>query len=184
VALIAGAGVAFVLFIVSAVGDIAGTTKYGRLLVPGTKTFDFPAGGVGVYYEERISLGENDNLIVQPVQFRIRPEQGDRKVEVSQDVPNNEYGDNYGTRRTVAELTIPEAGRYVVTSPTSLPQKEDPALAFGEPDEGFLDLDLKTPGLALLAGFALAAILFLVTFLRRHGEDERPGGINSQGGAS
>ena len=152
-----GAAGALILFIAGAVGGASKYDEHGRVAVPGKGTLEMPAGKVAVFYEERITLGENESLDA-PENLRVSARR-EVTVRAKRKKIGNAINLDGRSMDEFATLELPQAGRYRVRVRGS--GSNTPAVTFGEGlGEGFLDAG-KNAGIALGAGLALAALLLL-----------------------
>jgi hypothetical protein len=158
----------FVLLIVEAVGGLGESDKYGRVPVPGEATIELPRGEASIFYEEAVSLGEDESLVApRGLDYSVRSAGGGpplaKKGEGGFD---EEVSDSGTTRSSYAEIDVPRAGPYLVqTSLRGGRAGPMPALTFGEPLSGRIFDKLGYALLGLL-GLALAALIAIVTFTR------------------
>lgn len=158
----------FVLLIVGAVGGLGESDKYGRVPIPGKATIELPQGEASVFYEEAVSIDENESLNApRGLAYSVSPAAGGpplaKKGKGSFD---EEVSDGGTTRSSYAEIDVPQAGPYLVqTSLRGGRAGPMPALTFGEPLSARIFDKLGYALLGLL-GLALAALIAIVTFIR------------------
>jgi hypothetical protein len=127
-AILGGVG-AFAIFMYMAIGGTDDADRYGRISLPGRGTVDLPEGKVALYYEERVTLGENDSLDV-PDGLRVTAR---REVTVrSEKVIQNAVNLDGRSLREFAKLEIPAAGEYRVSARSRQPGSNRPAVTFGK----------------------------------------------------
>lgn len=112
VAAATGTAIAFLLFMTQAFGGADDADLYGRVDLPGTTELDLPAGKVALYYEERVTLSENESLDV-PDGLRVVAKRENERVRSERAVPNSIKLDGRALRE-FGKLELPLAGRYKV----------------------------------------------------------------------
>ena len=128
-AVILGGVGAFALIFIFAFAGADEADKYGRVKLPGTGVVDLPEGDVALYYEERVTLNENDSLDI-PDGLRVTAR---REVTVkSKKTIQNAVNMDGRSLREFAKLEIPQAGRYRVTARSRESGSNRPAVTFGE----------------------------------------------------
>jgi len=154
----ASAAAALALFIAGAIGGTGNADRYGRVAVPGDGVFELPAGDVALFYEERVTLSENDSLDV-PAGLRVTAR---REVTVSsRNTVTNAINLDGRSLREFAVLEIPQEGRYRVSARADAPGGNTPAVTFGD-GLGAAMLDAgKRAGIALGAGVGTALLVLL-----------------------
>jgi hypothetical protein len=177
-ALFAGSGtaLAFILFMTGAIGGTSDADVYGRVRLPGSKMLDLPAGRVALYYEERVTLHENDSLDV-PSGLRVVAKRELRKVR-SRSVTPNAINLDGRSLREFAKLELPVAGRYRVKARAKQPGGNSPAVTLGK---GQLENVVRSgvrAGIAEGAGLLLALVV-LLAWRRPDEEPPAPGPMPS-----
>jgi hypothetical protein len=105
VAVALGAIAGFGLFIAGMVSGCGDADRYGRVPLPGQAFIDLPAGDVALYYEERVSLSENESLDIP----RGLTVEARREVTVrSKGVLHNSISTDDRALEEFAKLSIPE----------------------------------------------------------------------------
>jgi hypothetical protein len=166
-AIIGGVG-SFAIFMAMALGNTDDAYKYGRVSLPGTGVVDLPEGRVALYYEERVTLNENESLDV-PDGLRVTAR---REVTVRSEkaIPNAVNLDGRSLRE-FAKLEIPQAGRYRVTARAKQSGSNRPAVTFGEGQlENFGRAGILSGG---VLGLGLLVALVALLLGRRGYEGER-----------
>ena len=164
-----GFALAMTLFISGAVAGLDDAEKYGRLSLPGRAVLDLPEGDVAVYYEERVTLGE-DQVLNQPAGLRVRA-RGEGGVVDAETVTPNAINTTGRSAREFAKLRIPRAGSYRVTARASQGGSNSPAVTLGLGQWQNLGSSGLRAGLALGGGVLLALLALL---LGRRSEEEAP----------
>ena len=165
---ISGTALAFLLFMTEAFGGTDDADLYGRVALPGTKMLDLPAGRVALYYEERVTLSENDSLDV-PDGLRVVARRELERVRSERSVPNSIKLDGRALRE-FGKLDLPVAGRYKVRTRADQSGSNSPAVTLGKGQlEGLARAGVRA-GIAEGAGL-LAALLVLLLWRR---PDEPP----------
>ena len=155
-----GTAIAFILFMTSAFAGSGEADRYGRVKLPGTKMLDLPAGEVALYYEERVTLDENDSLDV-PDGVRVVAKRELRKVRSERSTPNAINLDGRSLREW-GKLDIPVAGRYRVKARSKGPGLNSPAITLGKGQlQSFKRAGIRA-GIAEGAGLVLALIVLLL----------------------
>ena len=179
-AAILGGVASFALIFVFAFAGADEADKYGRVSLPGKGVVDLPEGDVALYYEERVTLNENESLDI-PDGLRVTAR---REVTVkSKKVVQNAVNLGGRSLREFAKLEIPQAGRYRVSARSRSPGFNRPAVTFGKGQLEGLGRGAIYAGGAMGAGLlvALAALL-----LGRRGYTPPPAGgfVPTGGGAA
>lgn len=155
-----GTALAFLLFMTSAFAGSGEADRYGRVKLPGTKMLDLPAGDVALYYEERVTLDEDDSLDV-PDGVRVVAKRELRKVRSERSIPNAINLDGRSLREW-GKLEIPVAGRYRVKARSKQPGSNSPAVTLGKGQlQSFKRAGIRA-GIAEGAGLVLALIVLLL----------------------
>jgi hypothetical protein len=165
---VAGAGAAFLLFMIEAVGGTSDADRYGRVPLPGRATLELPAGDLALYYEERVTLGENDVLDV-PDGLVVKA-RGERTVRSRRGTPNSISLDGRALRE-FGKLRIPSAGRYRVNARSDAPGSNSPAVTLGKGQLDNLARSGVHAAIAAAAGLALALAALLIG---RRGDEPPP----------
>lgn len=157
-AAIIGGVASFALIFIFAFAGADEADKYGRVSLPGKGAVELPEGDVALYYEERVTLNENESLdIPQGLTVTAR-----REVTVkSKKVIQNAINMDGRSLREFAKLEIPQAGRYRVSARSRSPGFNRPAVTFGKGQLEGLGRGAIYSGGALGAGLlvALGALL-------------------------
>lgn len=159
-----------ILFVVvfGAVQAFTASDRYGSVPMPGRDTVDLPQGDVTVYFQEGVQLGENENLR-PPSDLRvdIRGAEGGPLVEVDRSGLSSEVGGRFGERVSIGDIDVPEEGDYVVVVAPTRENRVDPAIVLGDDVfDGFGDA-IPIGLLLLVVGVGAAALVALITFVRR-----------------
>jgi hypothetical protein len=164
---VAGSTLAFVLFLTGAIGGSGEADRYGRVPLPGKKRLDLPAGDVALYYEERVTLNDDDSLDV-PDGLVVVAKRELRKVRSEHATPNAINVDGRSLRE-FGKLTLPAAGRYQVKARSKQGGSNSPAVTLGK---GQLE-SVKRAGIraGIAEGAALLAALIVLLLWRRPDED-------------
>ena len=166
----------FVLLFVGAIGGLGESAKYGRVELPGRGTVNLPSGEVSVFYEEHVSLGDDENLKAPTgFDYAVTPVAGGAPlVEDDAGFFDEEVSSSGTTRVSYGTIDVPAAGRFAVEGGFTGAAGPEPAVTFGEPitDQIFDKVKYVLYG---LIGFALAILIALITFFRNRlvHEDER-----------
>ena len=165
---IIGTAAATALFIVSMVAGAGEADEYGRVKLPGKGTVELPEGKVALYYEERVTLNENESLDL-PDGLRVvaRREETVKSEKAIQNAVNLQGR----SLREWGKLEIPQAGEYRVTVRSSSPGSNRPAITFGKSQLEGLGKTALLCGAIEGGGLLLALILLLLG--RRGYEGER-----------
>lgn len=170
-AAILGGVAALALFFLFAIGGADDADKYGRVKLPGTGVVELPQGDVALYYEERVTLGENDSLDI-PDGLRVTAR---REVTVrSKKTIQNAVNLSGRSLREFAKLEIPQAGRYRVTARSRSSGSNRPAVTFGEGQLKGLGEGAIYSGIAAGAGLLIALLALL---LGRRGYSPPPASV-------
>ena len=163
---IAGA-IALALFIATAVGGTSDADRYGRVRLPGRAMLDLPEGDVALYYEERVTLNENDSLDV-PDGLVVTAKRELTKVRSERATPNAINTDGRSLRE-FGKLELPTAGRYQVKTRAKERGFSSPAVTLGK---GQLE-NVKRAGIraGIAEGAGLIAALVVLLVWRRPDED-------------
>lgn len=156
-AILGGVG-SLALFLVVAIGGADDADKYGRISLPGKGAVELPEGKVALYYEERVTLGENDSLDI-PDGLRVVAR---REVTVkSEKTIQNAVNLDGRSLREWGKLEIPQAGTYRVSARSSSQGFNRPAITFGKGQlEGLGKAAIQSGGvLGISLAVALAALL-------------------------
>jgi hypothetical protein len=166
----------FVLLFVGAIGGLGESAKYGRVALPGSGTVELPAGEVSVFYEEHVSLGDNEDLNAPPgFRYMIAPAGGGPPLSEDEGGFLDEEVSSSGTTRVrYGKVDVPAEGSYVVEGSFRGAAGPEPAITFGDPITEHI-FDRVKHVLYGLIGFALAILIALITFVRNRlvHEDER-----------
>lgn len=165
----AASGAAFLLFLLGAIGGTSDADRYGRVPLPGKRMLDLPAGEVALYYEERVTLHNDDSLDV-PDGLVVVAKRELRKVRSEHSTPNSINLDGRSLRE-FGKLDLPAAGRYQVRARSKRTGFNSPAVTLGK---GQLE---NVKRAAIRAGIAEGAGLlgaFVVLLLWRRPEEEPP----------
>jgi hypothetical protein len=122
---------AVVLLVVEVLQAKRDASAYGQVSVPGRDSVNLPAGDVIVFYGERIGASEHSPLNV-PANLRltVRTTNGQQLLG-SSPYRFKQFSDGDYVRRSIARLSVPEAGDYEAVSPTHLPGAAEPVISFG-----------------------------------------------------
>jgi hypothetical protein len=158
----------FALFIVVAIRGADDADRYGRISLPGTGEVKLPEGRVALYYEERVTLGENESLDI-PDGLRVVAR---REVTVrSQKALQNAIDLDGRSLREWGKLEIPQAGTYRVSARSRSSGFNRPAITFGKGQlEGLGKGALLSGG---ILGIGLLVALAALLLGRRGYEGER-----------
>lgn len=165
---VAGSTLAFVLFLTAAIGGTSDADRYGRVPLGKARALDLPAGDVAVYYEERVTL-QNDDTLAAPPGIRAVARQEGRKVRSQRVTPNSINLDG----RSLVEfgkLAIPAAGRWKVRARADAGGGNGAAVTLGKGQAQSFGRAGVRAGIAEGAGL-VAALLLLLLWRRR---DEEP----------
>jgi hypothetical protein len=151
---VAGAGAAFLIFMIGAVGGTSDADRYGRVPLPGRVMLELPAGDLALYYEERVTLAENDSLDV-PSGLVVKARGAAGISRSRRGIPNSISLDGRALRE-FGKLRIPSAGRYRVTARADAPGSNSPAVTLGKGQLANLARSGVRAAIAVAAGLALA----------------------------
>jgi hypothetical protein len=166
---IVGTVVATAIFVVQMVQSASEADKYGRIDLPGRGDIELPEGDVALYYEEHVTLSENDSLDI-PSGLRVVARRENDVVRSEKTVQNAVNTDGRALRE-FAKLEIPRAGRYRVSARSSSPGGNDPGVTFGKGQlEGLGKTAIVAGG---IEGGALLLALIVLLLGRRGYEGER-----------
>jgi hypothetical protein len=155
----AGAALALALFIAGTIRGCGDADRYGRVPVPGQAMLDLPAGDIAIYYEERVKLNEHQSLHVPDgLVVEARREQ---TVRSNRRKISNAINTDSRSLREFAKISIPEAGRYRVTTRSEESGFNSPAVTLGRGQLESLFAAVLSGAIAFGAGlcFALLALL-------------------------
>jgi hypothetical protein len=167
-----GTAAAFLLFLLGAIGGSSDADLYGRVPLPGKRMLDLPAGEVALYYEERVTLNENDSLNV-PDGLVVVAKRELRKVRSQHGTPNAINLDGRSLRE-FGKLKLPVAGRYQVKTRAKQSGSSSPAVTLGKGQIQSVVRAGVRAGIAEGAGLLLALVVLL---LWRRPEEEMPAGV-------
>lgn len=172
-----GSALAFALFLAGAIGGSGDADLYGRVPLPGKRKLDLPAGDVALYYEERVTLNDDDSLYV-PHGLVVVAKRELRKVRSEHTTPNAINLDGRSLRE-FGKLTLPAAGRYQVKTRSKQAGSNSPAVTLGK---GQLE-NVKRAGIraGVAEGAGLLAALVALLLWRRPREDP-PGPMPAEPG--
>lgn len=166
---IVGSSIAIAIFVFKMVEGAGEADKYGRIDLPGSGQIELPEGRVALYYEEHVTLNENDSLDL-PSGLRVVARR-ENEVVRSQKTVQNAVNTSGRSLREFAKLEIPRAGRWKVTARSSSQGSHDPGVTFGRGQlEGIGETAVLVGGIE--AGSLLLALLVLLMG-RRGYEGER-----------
>ena len=166
---IVGSTIALAIFIFKMVEGAGEADKYGRIDLPGSGQIELPEGRVALYYEERVTLSENDSLDL-PSGLRVVARR-ENEVVRSQKTVQNAVNTTGRSLREFAKLEIPRAGRWKVTARSSSRGSNNPGVTLGRGQlEGIGGTAVLVGGIE--AGSLLLALLVLLMG-RRGYEGER-----------
>jgi hypothetical protein len=162
-----GSGAAFLLFLLGAIGGTSDADLYGRVPLPGKRKLDLPAGKIALYYEERVTLNEDDSLSV-PHGLVVVAKRELRKYRSERSTPNAINTDGRSLRE-FGKLELPVAGRYQVRTRAKERGFSSPAVTLGK---GQLE-NVKRAGIraGIAEGAGLLAALMVLLLWRRPEED-------------
>ena len=153
-----GFALALALFIAVAVSGSDAADEYGRISVPGSGALELPEGDVALFYEERVTLSENESLPVPPgLRVRARREQ---TIE-SENTTNNAINLDGRSLREFAKLEVPAAGSYRVSVRADASGGNSPSVTFGKGLGASMAGAGVKAGIAAGAGLALGLLLLL-----------------------
>ncbi|HEX8648003.1 MAG TPA: hypothetical protein VF715_14005 [Thermoleophilaceae bacterium] len=156
---IAGTVAASAIFFVKMFQGADEADKYGRIDLPGSGAIELPEGRVALYYEEHVTLSENESLDV-PSGLRVVARR-ENEVVKSQKTVHNAVNTTGRSLREFAKLEIPRAGRYRVSARSSSPGGNDPGVTLGKGQlEGLGGVALAAGGIE--GGSLLLALLVLL----------------------
>ena len=137
--------------------------EFGRVAIPGEHMVRLERGDVAVSYFEDVDLGENESLDVPAdLDFTLRPAAGGPYLaERDPGLSSEEFANDHGTGRRVAELTVPRTADYRVSA-RGAHERRDPELLLG-PDTAFLG---SPPGIVML-GLVGAIVLGALGYVAR-----------------
>jgi hypothetical protein len=150
-------GLAFgIIGCVQGVGD---ADKYGRIDLPGEGVVDLPEGEVALYYEERVTLPDNDSLD-SPDGIRVVAVRENERIRSEKRGLNNAISLDGRALDEWGKLEIPRAGKWRVVSRSRERGSNTPAVTFGvSQTDNFVNAALTFAGFAggglLLAGLIL-----------------------------
>jgi hypothetical protein len=168
----AGFALAMALGISGAVAGLDDASKYGPLSLPGRAVLDLPEGDVAVYYEERVTLHE-DQVLNEPPGLRVRARGDGGGVVEAERVTPNAINATGRSAREFAKLRIPREGSYRVTARAVGLGSNSPAVTLGIGQ--WQNLADAAKRAALLLGGALVLALVVLFALRRPEEEAPPG---------
>jgi hypothetical protein len=174
-----GSTIAFVLFLTGAIGGSKDADLYGRVPLPGKRMLDLPAGKVALYYEERVTLNDDDSLDV-PDGLVVVARRELRRVHSEHSTPNAINLDGRSLRE-FGKLELPTAGRYQVRARSKEGGSNSPAVTLGK---GQIE-SVKRAGIraAIAEGAGLLAALLVLLAWRRPEEEPPAGGVAAADGA-
>jgi hypothetical protein len=178
-ALAIGGVVAFAIFMGTAVGGTGDADRYGRVPLPGETRLDLPEGDVAVYYEERVTLHENDSLSV-PDGLRVVARRENTRVRSERSTQNAVNLDGRSLRE-FAKLSIPVRGQYRVKARSDGPGSNSPAVTLGKGQLENLGRAGKRAAIAVGAGLVVGLAALLAA---RRADDPPPAAGASAQGAS
>jgi hypothetical protein len=155
----AGGAVALALFFAGAFAGADAADKYGRVELPGRGEVELPEGDVALYYEERVTLSENESLDVPD--GLVVTARREKRIRSERTVPNSISLDGRALRE-FGKLVIPQAGTYRVRARSKERGSNTPAVTFGEGQLKGLATAGKRTGLILGGAFLIALIALLV----------------------
>lgn len=166
---IVGSVAATAIFVVKMVEGADDADKYGRIDLPGRGAIELPEGRVALYYEEHVTLSDNESLDI-PSGLRVVARR-ENDVVRSEKTVQNEVSTTGRALREFAKLEIPRAGRYRVSARSASPGGNDPGVTFGKGQlEGLGKVAILAGGIE--GGSLLLALLVLLAG-RRGYEGER-----------
>jgi hypothetical protein len=166
---IVGTVVATAIFVVKMVQGAGEADKYGRIDLPGRGALELPEGDVALYYEEHVTLSENESLDL-PSGLRVVARR-ENEVVRSEKTVQNAVNTSGRSLREFAKLEIPRAGRWRVSARSSSPGGNDPGVTFGKGQlEGLGKTAIVAGG---IEGGALLLALLVLLAGRRGYEGER-----------
>jgi hypothetical protein len=166
---IVGSVAATGVFVAKMVQGASEADKYGRIELPGRGDVELPTGDVALYYEEHVTLNENESLSL-PSGLRVVARR-ENEVVRSKRTGQNAVNTDGRALREFAKLEIPRAGRYRVSARSSSGGGNDPGVTLGK---GQLEGLGKTAILAGgVEGGALLLALLVLLAGRRGYEGER-----------
>lgn len=165
--------VAFVAAIVAvvvygAIEAFGSSDRYGSVPMPGRETLDLPAGDVTVYYQEDVDLGENENLHPPAdIRLAIRHSGGGPPLKLDESGISNEVSGGFGARVSIGDVDVPAGGDYDVAVAPTRERRTGPAIVFGDDLlDGFVAA-LPLGLVVFVAGVGVAALVFIVIYVRR-----------------
>ena len=159
-AVIAGTVAGIALGVIGCIEGVDDADLYGRVSLPGSGALDLPEGDVALYYESRVTLGENDSLDV-PDGLRVVAVRENTRVR-SEKVLQNEISTDGRALREFAKLEIPREGRYRVTVRSRQGGSYSPAVTFGKGQLGNLADSAAKTGIPIGAGVGAALLILLL----------------------
>ena len=147
--------------ILGCVQGVDDADKYGRIDLPGTGLIDLPEGEVAVYYEERVTLPENDSLD-SPSGLRVVAVRENERIESEKRGLSNAISLDGRALDEWGKLDIPQAGRWRVVARSKERGSNQPAVTFGvSQTDNFVDAGLTFAGFAG-GGLVLALLILLL----------------------
>jgi hypothetical protein len=166
-----GSTIAFVLFLTGAIGGSKDADLYGRVPLPGKRMLDLPAGEVALYYEERVTLNDDDSLNV-PDGLVVVAKRELRRVRSERSTPNAINLDGRSLRE-FGKLELPVAGRYRVRARAKQSGSSSPAVTLGKGQLESVKRAGIRAGIAEGAGLLLA-LAVLLAWPRPEGDTPAP----------
>ena len=162
-AVILGVAGGLALGIIGCVQGVDDADKYGRVALPGSEVLDLPEGEIALYYEERVTLAENDSLD-SPDGIRVVAQRENERVRSEKRGVSNAISLDGRALDEWGKIEIPQAGRWRVTARSREQGSNQPAVTLGTGQtENFVDAGLT---FALLSGAGLGAALLILVFGR------------------
>jgi hypothetical protein len=140
--------------ILGCVQGVDDADKYGRIELPGSGVIDLPEGEVALYYEERVTLPENDSLD-SPDGIRVVAVRENERIKSKRRGIGNAISLDGRALDEWGSLDIPRAGKWRVVARSREGGSNQPAVTFGvSQTDNLVDAALT---FALFAGGGLLA---------------------------
>jgi hypothetical protein len=160
-AAILGVAGGIALGIIGCVQGVGDADKYGRVPLPGDGVVDLPEGEVALYYEERVTLSENDALD-SPDGIRAVAVRENTRVKSERRKVGNAISLDGRALDEWGWFDIPKAGKYRVTVRSKESGSNQPAVTMGvSQTDNFVDAGLTVLFFSL-GGFGVALVALLL----------------------
>jgi hypothetical protein len=149
------------LGIIGCVQGVGDADKYGRVTLPGEDVVDLPEGEIALYYEERVTLSDNDSLDA-PDGIRVVAVRENERIKSKKRGLSNAISLDGRALDEWGKIEIPRAGKWRIVTRSRESGSNQPAVTLGRGQTDNLVDAGTTAGTVMAAGLGAALLILLL----------------------